>query len=144
MTTPVLLAILGALVFALSNIFTRWAVLKVADPTVGILISVPISVPLFVLILAIMGDLGSITSFSWQAYAWLTAVGILQFVFGRSFNYHLIKMVGANLTSVINRFSPVFSVILGITVLGETLSLKLALGVFLIIGGMLITTINPH
>ncbi|MFC2072804.1 EamA family transporter [Chloroflexota bacterium] len=143
MTTPVLLALLGALSFAMNAIFTRRAVLKVVDPTVGILISVPLSVPFFMLILAIMGDLSSIASFSWQAYAWLTVAGIVHFVVGRSFNYRLTKMVGANLASVINRFSPILSVVLGVTVLGETLSLKLALGVFLIIGGMLIATINP-
>ncbi|MFC1869943.1 EamA family transporter [Chloroflexota bacterium] len=144
MTIPVLLSVMGALGFALNAIFTRRAVLHVADPTVGALISVPLSVPFFVLILAIMGDVSSIVAFSWQAYSWLTAAGILHFVVGRSFNYHLIKIVGANLASVINRFSPLFSVVLGITVLGETFSLRLALGVFLIIGGVLITTINPH
>ena len=144
MTTPVLLALLGALAFAMNAIFTRRAVLKVIDPAVGILITVPLSVPFFMLILAIRGDLGSIASFSWQAYAWLVAAGIAHFIIGRSLNYRLIKMVGANLGSIINRFSPILSVILGVTVLGETLSLKLALGVLLIMGGMLIATINPH
>jgi len=144
MTTPVLLGILSALAFALNAIFTRRGVLKVADPAVGALISVPLGVPFFFLILATMRELGSIASFSWQAYAWLAAAGIANFAVGRSFNYRLVRMVGANLASVINQFSPLVSVILGITVLSEPLSWRLALGVFLIIGGMLATTINPR
>jgi len=142
MTTTVLLAVLGALSFAINGIFTRRGVLKVADPAVGALISVPLSVPFFLLILATMGELGSIASFSWQAYAWLIAAGITHFVIGRSFNYRLVRMVGANLASVINRFTPLVSVILGITVLSEPFSWRLALGVFLILGGLFITTIN--
>ncbi|MBI2831301.1 MAG: DMT family transporter [Chloroflexi bacterium] len=144
MSTPVLLAIIGALTFALSNIFVRRAVLKVADPSVGASISILLAVPFFVLVLAIMGDLGGIAAFSWQSWAWLVAAGILHFVFGRSFYYNLIKMVGANLASVINRFSPIFSVFLGITILGEPLSWRLALGVFLILAGLVAITIPPR
>ncbi|MBI4186726.1 MAG: DMT family transporter [Chloroflexi bacterium] len=144
MTPPVLLSILGALTFALGSIFTRRAVVRVADPAVGALISVPLAIPFFVLILALMGDLGDITGFSWQAFAWLTAAGIAHFVVGRSFQYNLVKMVGANLASVINRFSSLFSVILGVTVLDEPFSWRLALGVFLILVGLVATTINPQ
>ena len=50
-------ALLSATSFATNKIFIRRAVLRVSDASLGILISVPMAVPLFFLILVFSGKL---------------------------------------------------------------------------------------
>ena len=50
------LALLSAVFFALTMIFIRRGVLKVADASIGTLISVPMAVPMFFVILAVTGQ----------------------------------------------------------------------------------------
>ena len=72
-----LFALSSALAFALNNIFLRRAVLKVSDASIGILISVPMAVPLFFFILILTGQTAKILSFSWQEYVWLALAGVM-------------------------------------------------------------------
>ncbi len=137
-------AILGALAFGVNGLITRRAVIKVLDATVGVLISVPLSVPFIMIILIAMGQIGSIVSFSWQGYAWLSAAGILNFVVGRSLSYSCVQLVGSNIASVIRRVSPLVAVTLGISVLGEVVTWQLIVGVLLIILGIMVAGVNPQ
>ncbi len=137
-------AIIGAFVYAATGIATRRAVIKVLDATVGVLISVPMGLPFFMLILIATGQAGSVVSFSWQSYAWLSAAGILQFVVGRSLMYKCVKLVGANRAQVIARVSPIVAVILGVSVLNEPLTWELAVGALLIVCGVIVIGLNPQ
>ncbi len=137
-------AIIGALAFAVNSIFTRRAVIKVVDAAIGVLITVPMGVPFFMLILIATGQTGSVVSFSWQSYAWLSAAGIVHFVVGRSLMYNCVKLVGANRAQVIVRVSPLVAVILGISVLNEPLTWELAVGVLLIVCGLIVIVLNPQ
>ncbi len=137
-------AILGALTFAFNGIVTRRAVIKVLDATVGVLITVPMGVPFFMLILFVTGQTASIVSFSWQSYAWLSAAGILHFIVGRSLGYNCIQLVGTNITNILRRVSLLVAVILGISVLGETITWQLIVGVLLIFGGIIFAALSPE
>ncbi len=123
--SAVAFAFLGALSFSINSIFSRRAVTRVVDATIGVLITVPLSVVFFLLILIAMGQLGSIADFSWQSYGWLAAAGIINFVVGRPLNYRLVQMVGGNVATIVRRINPIVSVILGVTILGEPLSWQL-------------------
>ncbi|MFC1945417.1 EamA family transporter [Chloroflexota bacterium] len=141
----VFLSILGALCFASHDVILRRAVIRVSDATIGVLITIPMSVVLYLGILAYLGQLGDILSFSWQSYVFLSAAGIITYTIGRSLLYSLMKISGSNISNVlITSGVPMISVILGITLLGETLSWELAGGVLLIISGVVITTLNPQ
>ncbi len=131
-----LFAVSSALAFGLNNIFLRRAVLKVSDASIGILISVPMAVPLFFFILAVTGQAGSILSFSWQGYIWLSLAGIFHFAVGRALFYHCVQLVGANIANILRRTNILVSVIIGIALLKEPLSWQLAIGVLLIIIGI--------
>ncbi|MFC1893453.1 EamA family transporter, partial [Chloroflexota bacterium] len=138
------LAALGSFSFAISNIFRRKAVVMVPDATIGAPITVALSVVYFMTILIATDQVSTITSFPWQSYLWLSAAGIIHFVVGRSLNFILMQLVGANISNVVNKFSPVVAVVLGLTVLGETLTWQLVVGVTLIIFGLIITGLNPQ
>ncbi len=137
-------AIIGALSFAFGNIVTRRAVTKVLDAAVGVLITVPISVPFFLLILIATGQIGSVVSFSWQNYLWLSAAGILHFVGGRSLFYSCAQLVGVNIANVMTRVNPLVSVFLGISVLSESLTWEITVGALLIVFGVILSGLNPQ
>ncbi|MFC2009785.1 EamA family transporter [Chloroflexota bacterium] len=141
----VFLSVLGALCFASHDVVLRRAVFRVSDATIGVLITIPLSVALYLGILAYLGQLQSIFSFSWQSYVFLSAAGIVTYTIGRSLLYNLMKISGSNITNIlVTSGVPTISVILGITLLGELLSWELAGGVLLIISGVVITTLNPQ
>lgn len=137
-------ALLAAIAYASNTILIRRAVLKVSDAALGILISVPMGVPLFFSILAVTGQTGSIFRFSRQDYLWLSLAGILHFVVGRSLYYECVQRVGANIAGILRRSNILVAVILGITVLDETLTWRLVAGVSLIITGITLTGFSPQ
>jgi drug/metabolite transporter (DMT)-like permease len=134
--TGALFAISSALAFAFNNTLIRRAVLKVPDAGIGTLISVPMALPLYFMVLAFTGQTSSILGFSRQGYIWLSLAGVLHFVVGRTLFYHCVQLVGANIAGILRRTSILISVVLGITLLREPLSWKLALGVLFIIVGI--------
>ncbi len=131
-----LFALLTASSFAMNGIFLRRAVLKVSDASLGTLITIPMGVPFFFLMLTFTGQLQSILTFSWQEYAWLSLAGIIQFVVGRSFSYNCVQLVGANVASILRRIDIFVTVVIAICLLHEPLSGQLAIGVLLIIFGI--------
>lgn len=137
-------AILSAMSFAMNAIFLRRAVIKVPDVSVGILISVPMAVPLLFLIIALTGQLKTVLGFTWQSYVWLSLAGILHFTVGRTLNYNCIQLVGANIANILSRSDILISVIIGVSLLHEPLSWQLAIGVFLIIAGVTLTGLNSQ
>jgi DME family drug/metabolite transporter len=137
------LAILAALFYAIHHVILRRVVMKLTNATLGIYISVPLSIPLYLLIMLTMGQVGTITSFGWQNYLWLSANGILSYIIGRGLFYFGVQRVGANITSALTRIAPVIVLILGVTILNELLSLRLVAGVLLVVFGVIIIGLHP-
>ena len=138
MTGP-LLALLAAFFFALHAVFVRRAVLEVEDSSIGILISVPLSLPILVPIVAFSDQLPDVIRFPWQSYLWLSAAGIFFFVVGRTLIYRCSQLLGANISSILIRTSVLISVIIGIVFLKEPLNWRIAAGVLLITMGLMLT-----
>ncbi len=138
-----IIAILAAFVFSTGSIVTRRSVIKISDATLGIFISVPISLPLFFVTLVATGQVKSIVAFSWQSYLWLSAAGIIHYGLSRSLYYHSVQLVGANVTDVLTRVSPLISVTLGVCALGEQFSWELLGGALLIVFGIVAIGISP-
>jgi transporter family protein len=138
MTGP-LLALLSAFFFALHAVFVRRAVLEVQDSSIGILISVPLSLPILVPIVAFSEQLSNVSQFPWQSYLWLSAAGILFFVVGRTLVYRCSQLLGANISSLLIRTSVLISVVIGIVFLKEPFSWRIAAGVLLITMGIMLT-----
>lgn len=139
-----LLAVLSAMSFSLNKVFLRRAVLYVSDASLGTLISVPLGIPLFFMMLFFNGRISAISSFSWQGYLWMSLAGILHFVVGRSFNYKCVQLVGANIANILSRADIPVSVVIGVSLLHEPLSWKLIAGVLLILAGIMLAGLNSQ
>ncbi|MFC1817185.1 EamA family transporter [Thermodesulfobacteriota bacterium] len=139
-----LFGLLAAVSFALDAVVIRRAVLNISDASLGTLISVPMALPFFILIIAVKGQLQSIISFTWLGYVWLSVAGILHFVVGRSLYYQCSQLVGANIASILRRVNILVSVFMGITLLQEPLSWQLAIGVLLIISGITLAGLSSQ
>jgi len=130
-----LLALFSAFCFAASMICTRRGVLRIKDPTLGGYISVFVAPPLFLLTAIAFSDLHSIATFTWQGYALLALAGIIHFVLGRSSNYWSLQYLGANMTAIVVAMSPIYTILMGIFILGEQMTGNTALGCALIMIG---------
>ena len=139
-----ILAVITALAFAVSIIILRRAVIQVTDATAGTIITIPIILLFITIILTIMGQIDSVFSFSWQSYLWFSSAGIVHHLVGRSLNYNSVRLVGANVTSVMRRIQPLVTVILGISILGEALTWQLIVGVLLIFFGIMVAGVAPE
>ncbi|MEW6672801.1 MAG: DMT family transporter [Thermodesulfobacteriota bacterium] len=137
-------AVLAAVFFAGNTILIRRAVLRVSDASLGTLVSVPMGVPLFFIAVIVTGKIGDLFRFSWQETVWLSLAGILHYVVGRSLNYGCVQLVGANIAGTLRRTNILVSVALGVALLGEPLSWKLAAGVALILTGITLTGLSPQ
>ncbi|HEX7072280.1 MAG TPA: EamA family transporter, partial [Rhodothermales bacterium] len=124
-------AVLSMTLFATSNI----AVIRGFDGRTrsgGAFVSIVIT---FLLSFAIWGFMG--LSQGWPpvtstALAWFALAGLLTIFFGRVFLYASIQHLGAVKASAIKRLNPFFSVLLGVLLLGESLSPGLLTGMALI------------
>ncbi|MBT8100259.1 MAG: DMT family transporter [Gammaproteobacteria bacterium] len=68
-----------------------------------------------------------------EAVAWFALGGFLTIFIGRVFVYASIQHLGAIKASAVKRLNPFFSVLLGVLVLGETISGPMAFGMLLIL-----------
>lgn len=133
-----LFALLAAVTFAFNNASARRGVLT-GSITQAMAITVPIGVPIFFVATMIAGTLGAIVGFSTQALLALAVAGIIHFVWGRYCNYRATRAMGANLVGPIQQLSLVITLVLAITVLGETLTPLRVLGILLVVLGPLLT-----
>jgi drug/metabolite transporter (DMT)-like permease len=69
---------------------------------------------------------------SYAAIAWFALAGLLTALLGRLFLYTSIRHLGAVKGAAVKRLNPMFSVLLGVMLLGETMSLPMAFGMALI------------
>lgn len=65
---------------------------------------------------------------TWRAIAWFAGAGVFTGYIGRVFFYASIERLGAMRASTMKRLNPFFAVILGIAVLGESLTSGTAIG----------------
>jgi len=65
---------------------------------------------------------------------WFALSGVLTIFVGRVFLYASVQHLGAVRASAVKRLNPMFSVILGVTLMGETMNLPMIAGMLLIFG----------
>jgi drug/metabolite transporter (DMT)-like permease len=129
-----LLALLAAATFALNAATARRAVLR-ASVLQGLAITVPLGVPLFLLVAWAFGEAARLATLPGEAVLWFAAAGVVHFVFGRYCNYRAAKAIGANLSAPIMQTDILLSLTLAIVVLGETLTPLRMIGIVLVLIG---------
>ncbi|HSR79466.1 MAG TPA: DMT family transporter, partial [Hyphomicrobiaceae bacterium] len=131
-------AILSAASFALNNAAARRAVVT-GTPTQGMALTVPIGVLAFLLVAALTGELTRLTAFPASAIAWMMAVGLLHFLFGRYCNYRANQRAGANLTGPVIQLQVLVTLALAVVVLDEPCTALQVMGGIVMLAGSFIT-----
>jgi len=129
-----LFSLLAAATFALNAAAARRAVLS-GTVLQGLIVTVPLGVPLFGMLMLAMGETGRLSAFPLEAYLWFAAAGIVHFVIGRYGNYAASAAIGLNLASPILQCEVLTTLVLAIYVLGESLTPLRAIGIVLVLLG---------
>jgi len=133
-----LLALLAAFTFAVNNATARRGVLH-ASVSQAMAITVPMGVPIFLLVAWPMGALPLLGSFSPRAIAYLSAAGIAHFVWGRYCNYRATKAMGTNLVAPVQQWSLLFTLGAAVLFLGEKVTPLRLVGIALVLLGPMLT-----
>lgn len=124
-------ALLSAASFGLNSATLRRGVLS-GSVLQALAITVPIGAPLFLLICLLFGALGALRDFNAETWMWMSVAGIIHFVFGRYGNYRATAAMGAALSAPIGQISVLVALVLGVGVLGETLTPLRIIGIALV------------
>ncbi len=141
-STPYLVPFYGlgsALLFALSNHFTNMG-LERSDARSGTLVSVATSAGVYWLFspLYLQGW------YWWTSAALLfAAVGIIRPALSTTLAISSIKLMGPTLTSSLTSATPIFGAMFAIAVLGERLTLPIAMGTGAVVAGAVAAAWNP-
>ena len=127
-------SLLAAATFALNAAAARRAVLS-GTVLQGLMITVPLGVPLFLVLMLATGQTHLLLAFPLEALFWFSAAGIVHFVIGRYGNYAASAAIGTNLASPILQCEVLITLALAITILGEHLTPLRALGIVLVLLG---------
>jgi drug/metabolite transporter (DMT)-like permease len=130
----VILSLLSAACFALNATAARRAVLS-GTVLQGLMITVPLGVPMFIVLMIVMGETHLLTSFPLAAWVWFGLAGIVHFVIGRYGNYAAGAAVGVNLAAPILQTEVLITLLGAMIVLGESLTPLRALGIALVVIG---------
>jgi len=132
------LALLSAATFAFETATARRGVLT-ATVAQALSITVPLGVPIFFVVAAAFGALGTVLGFSTEAIVYLALAGVLHFVWGRYCNYRASKAMGANLVAPVQQCNMLVTLGLAIWILGEHLTPLRVLGIGLVVLGPALT-----
>ena len=128
------LALLSAASFAAESATVRRGVLT-ASVMQAMAITIPLGVPLFLVVALVFGALGHVFTFAPTAIFWLSMAGIVHFVWGRYCNYRASKAAGANLVAPVQQLSLIVTLVLSIWVLAESLTPLRIFGIALVLIG---------
>lgn len=131
----VVLALGGALGFSFMNVFVRKGVRR-DDPDNGLLITMLINLGIFALLAIIIVITGAAPVFSVAGGFWFVASGLSATFLGRLTLFGGIRNIGAARAAAIKNATPLVTVTLALTFLGERLSLIDGGGVLLVLIGL--------
>jgi drug/metabolite transporter (DMT)-like permease len=127
-------ALVSALCFSLSDIFTRRGV-TVAPPSYGAFITVLMGVPMFFVAALVTGQLLNYADLSGKGYALMAGAGLVHYVVGRYFNYAAVQAIGSTRSNPIQALNLPYSVIVAMLLLDEEITTGMVIGMVLILIG---------
>ncbi|MGE4240482.1 EamA family transporter [Ramlibacter sp.] len=126
------IALVAAVCWAIANLTIARGARSSADS--GAFLSILMTAALSGAVWLAAGGLGRLApaAASPVGLGWFVVGGLLSLFFGRVLMYASIHWLGAVRGSSVKRLGPVFSVVLAVLVLGETLNMTIVVGMFLI------------
>lgn len=110
-------------------------------PATGTAISLVVSFTLTA-VLALSLEWSTFFAMPAVALLWFLLLGIVNYPLARYMNYSSVNLVGASRSAPIISTAPLFSAVLAIIFLGETLSLPVALGTAAIVVGSILIVLE--
>ncbi|MEE2746139.1 MAG: EamA family transporter [Pseudomonadota bacterium] len=129
-----ILALFAAATFGLNSVAIRRGVLS-GSVAQGLSISIPIAVPIFLLMALFTGALDLFSTLSLKSVLLLSFAGIIHFIFGRYANYRATKAMGANLVGPVISSSMILTLILAIIFLKEVMTPLRIIGIAMVVLG---------
>lgn len=131
----VLLALLGALGFSFMNVFIRNGV-RPGDPDNGVLTTMLVNVSVFTVLVLIVVAVGDLPPMNGEAVAWFVASGVAAAYLGRQALFGGIRRIGAARAAAIKNVTPLVTIAIALTFLGERLTIVDGIGSLLILFGL--------
>ena len=138
MQIGLVLALLSAIGFAVSQVFLRRGAFRAGESITAVVIATLVGTVFFLVVILINGDWSRLMSSSWQGFVALGAAGIIHFIVGRLLITRSIRLIGANRAAPLVRTFSFYSVVFGILILDEPVTALLIVGVLLLGGGVLL------
>lgn len=131
----VLLALTGALAFSFMNVFVRNGA-RPDDPDTGVLTTLVINVLAFGVLLVAWWAVTGLPGLRPDGVAWFVLAGLCSTFLGRQSLFGAIRLIGAARGAAIKNATPLVTVVIALTILGERLTLAAAAGVALVMIGV--------
>lgn len=135
-----LYALCSALLFALSNQFSNMG-LQQCDARSGTLVSIATSAIVYWIFAPFFLEAWY---FFTQAAALFAVVGIIRPALSSALAISSIKIMGPTLTSCLTAATPIFGALFAILILGERLTLPVAIGTGAVVAGAIVAAWNPQ
>ncbi len=142
MEIGLIFALLAAASFGGANVFIRKGTFQTGESFTAVVIATVVGMLFFSLVLVFTAEWEKLWSLSWEGLIRLASGGIIHLVLGRLLSYQCIRLIGANKASAILRTSLLYSVILGIVILKEPLTIFLVFGVLSIATGVTLVSME--
>jgi drug/metabolite transporter (DMT)-like permease len=133
-------AILTAATFAVTQILVRRATYQSEESFTALATSMIVGTPLFVLLVTVSGQWPVLGELSWKSYLLLIAAGLIHLIIARYLFFNSIRIIGASPTTAIIQTTVIFSVILSVIFLGESVTAQQVIAAILIMLGAILTT----
>jgi len=131
----IVLAITAACCWSIGAILVRLGLQSGLRTSTGTFISA-VSSLILLGALALILHFEDVTRLLPLALAWFGLIGVVNYVMGRQFNYLAINRIGVTKASPLFATAPLFSLVLAVVFLGETVNLPIIAGTLIIVGGL--------
>ena len=142
METGFYFAIVSAMAFAIAQVIVRKSTYRSGESFTALAMTALVGPPVFIILLSALGEWDAFVSFSATQYVLLASAGLVHLIIARFLYFTSTRVIGANPTAAITRSSIVFSVILGVVFLGETVTPWLVTGSIIIMVGSVMTSVD--
>lgn len=146
MSTAVLgdaLALASATCFAISNVTIARGARPEAEDN-GAFVSLLVTTAISAIGWIALGVARGFEPVTGRALLWFAGAGVFTAFVGRVFFYESVQRLGAMRSSALKRLNPFFSVVLGVIVLGETLTHGMGIGLALILASFAVLVLGAR
>ncbi|MFH0914115.1 MAG: DMT family transporter [Chloroflexota bacterium] len=136
------LASLSSVFFGASAAFVRRGVSRAGESFSGAIITLPVGLLVFSLIMAFTQEWSRVWSLSWQGLLLFSGAGVVHFILGRLLNYSSIRLIGANRATALAMTNMLYTLLFGIVLFHESVTWLPALGIVGIASGVTLVSLE--